>query len=361
MSNKYLKPFREENAMAILTVGIGQQYSTITAGLHAALAGDTVNVQAGSYINDFPDTINQTVNLIGIGGMAHMSATTAVPNGKALLVIGNDSTSTCVVTISNFELSNVTVASNNGAGIRYQGGSLILNDCFLHDNQEGILGGANQTTGTVTINNTEFYNNGYGDGQTHNIYLEVGTLNLNNVYSHSAIVGHELKSRSGQTTIINSRFQDENGTASYCLDFPNGGNVSVTGCTIQKGINASNHTCLIAYGEEGAVQANSALLIRNNVLINDCAALHEAVWNASSVAALITNNSQWAVTTMLVGAGTVTATITLPTAPKLITTPPVAPPAPTVASVVALCSKLHSQLAQANLLLATIVTNINLL
>ena len=121
-------------------------------------------------------TITHNLTLTGVGGMAHMSATVNIPNGKALLIVGKDDTSTAIVTINNFEFSNAIVASgNNGAGIRYQGGDLFLNGCYFHDNANGILGGDTTATGAVTISNSEFYNNGIGDGLTHNIYLILDT------------------------------------------------------------------------------------------------------------------------------------------------------------------------------------------
>ena len=37
----------------VLTVGPGQQYSTIAAAINASQNGDTIDVQAGTYLNDF--------------------------------------------------------------------------------------------------------------------------------------------------------------------------------------------------------------------------------------------------------------------------------------------------------------------
>jgi hypothetical protein len=39
--------------MTILTVGPGKQYATITAAVAASHRGDTIAVQAGTYINNF--------------------------------------------------------------------------------------------------------------------------------------------------------------------------------------------------------------------------------------------------------------------------------------------------------------------
>lgn len=317
--------------MATLNVGPGQQYASIAAAVSAAASGDTIEVAAGTYTNDYPAEIDNDLTLSAVGGMAYMTMTagSAIPNGKAYLVTGADGTSTNTVVINNFEFGNATVPDGNGAGIRFQGGTLALNNCYFHDNQDGILGGVG--TGTVTMNKCEFYRNGAGDGQTHNIYLNAGVLALNDCYSHAAKVGHELKSRSLQTSVVNSRFQDENGTASYCLDFPNGGVVTVKDSVIEKGANAQNDTCMVTFGEEGAVLVNSSLTIDGNTFINDMSNLHEAIRNSTTVAAVVTNNSEWQVATMLNGAGSVSGTTSLTSEPALDTSAPwiTQTPAPT--------------------------------
>jgi hypothetical protein len=115
----------------ILSVGPGQQYSIIGAAIAASHDGDTIQVQAGTYINDFA-TIDTDITLRGVGGMVNFVGTEHIPNGKAILVTrGND-------TIENFSFSGAQVADQNGAGIRYEAGNLILNDDYFHDNQEGL-------------------------------------------------------------------------------------------------------------------------------------------------------------------------------------------------------------------------------
>src|SRR6195256_5427190 len=197
--------------MNILTVGPGQQYSTISAAIDASQDGDTIEVQAGTYTNDFA-TINTNITLQGVGGMVNMVCTEQIPNGKAIFITNGDDT------INNFSFSGAQVADSNGAGIRYQAGNLILNNDYFHDNQEGLLSASNPN-GTITIKNSEFDHNGTGDGQTHNLYVEhVDTLKITNSYFHDAVVGHEIKSRAQNTIIENSRIQDESsGTASYSI------------------------------------------------------------------------------------------------------------------------------------------------
>ena len=118
--------------------------------------------------------------------------------------------------------SAAQVADRNRAAIRYEGGSLTLNNVYFHNNQDGLLG-ASDLAGTISINNSEFALNGAGDGKTHNLYVnDIANLTITNSYFHDAIVGHEIKSRAENTTITGSRIFDNNSTASYSIDLPNG-------------------------------------------------------------------------------------------------------------------------------------------
>lgn len=105
--------------MSILTVGAGQQYAHIADAVAASHDGDTLQVQAGTYLNDFA-TVNTKITIQGVGGMARLIATQAPPNGKAILTTNTD------VTLDHLEFSGAQVADGNGAGVRYQGGSLIV-------------------------------------------------------------------------------------------------------------------------------------------------------------------------------------------------------------------------------------------
>jgi len=186
--------------MSILTVGAGRQFSTIAAAVAASHDGDTVQIQAGVYVNDFA-IITTKISLQGVGGMASLVATASPPNGKAILTVGTD------VTMDHLEFSGAAVPDANGAGIRYEGGNLTLTNCYFHDNENGIMGNPPAAgTGTVTVRNSEFAFNGNGTGLTHNLYIgDVASLTIDNSYFHDANVGHELKSRAEQTTVTNSR------------------------------------------------------------------------------------------------------------------------------------------------------------
>src|SRR4051794_716989 len=106
--------------MAVLSVGSGKPYSTIGAAVAAAKDGDTINVDAGTYTNDYA-SITKNVTLQGVGGMVKLVSTGLIPNGKGTFIVNGN------VTINNFEFSGAKVADHNGAGIRFESGNLVLN------------------------------------------------------------------------------------------------------------------------------------------------------------------------------------------------------------------------------------------
>ena len=274
--------------MATLTVGPGEQYSTISAAVAAASSGDTIDVDAGTYTNDFP-TISQSLTLQAVGGTVYMVATVEPPNGKGIIDEGGSGVN---VTINGFDISGAQVPDNNGSGIRYEGGSLTLNNDSIHNNQDGLLS-APDPNGTIAINGSTFTDNGAGDGESHNIYIgDIASFTLQNSTSSSANVGHEVKSRAENNTITNNLIQDgPSGNSSYEIDFPNGGNDLVANNVIEKGPDAQNPIA-ITFGEEGNVHANSSLTVQGNTILNnDPASDTIAVVNDTATTANISGNN----------------------------------------------------------------------
>ena len=304
--------------MTVLTVGGSQQFARISDAIAASNDGDTVQIQAGTYLNDFA-TVNTKITIQGVGGMVHLLATVPPPDGKAILTVNAS------VTVDHLEFSGASVADANGAGIRYQGGDLTVTNCYFHDNQEGILGGGS-ATGSVTIRNSEFSHNGDGSGYSHNLYIgDVASLVIAGSYFHDSVVGHEIKSRAASTTITNSRIQDgPTGTGSYSIDLPNGGKVVILGNVIQQGPNSQN-AAIIAFGEEGNVHEGSSLTVTGNMILNDLqSSSASAVWNATSADASMTDNSFYGLREVQIvrGSAAVSGSTMLTTEPALVTTSP---------------------------------------
>lgn len=303
--------------MAILNVGANLQYTTIASAIAASQDGDVVNVQAGTYTNDFA-TVYHKITLQGIGGMVKMVATVQPPNGKAILTTDTD------VTIDHFEFSGAKVADRNGAGIRYEGGNLTITNSYFHDNENGLLG-APDPNGSITIRTSEFGHNGIGDGQTHNLYAgAVGQLTVTDSYFHDSIIGHEIKSRAINSTITGNRIQDNLGNGSYEIDLPNGGNAVITNNVIQQSA-ASDNPIVIAFGEEGNLWAGSVLKISGNTIVNDMPQNAIAVYNPAGAPATMTENQVFGFDNPANTRGPVTqsGTTVLATRPVLSTASPI--------------------------------------
>lgn len=248
--------------MTTTIVHVGE---SLSAAIAASRDGDVIQVEAGTYVNDFA-TINTKITIEGIGGMVHLLATIPPPDGKAILTINTDAT------LRNLEFSGAAVADGNGAGIRYQGGDLVLDHDYFHDNQDGLLA-ADNPAGSITITNSEFAHNGVSNGPTsgatHNLYVGmIGTLTVTGSFFHDVNVGHEIKSRALTTVIENNRIGDgPAGTGSYEIDLPNGGNATIMNNIIEKGPNQQNSN-FISFGEEGPY-AGSTLTVSANTILND--------------------------------------------------------------------------------------------
>ncbi len=278
--------------MPILTVGPGQQFTTIAAAVAAASPGDVIDVQAGIYTNDFVG-IFKNLTLQAIGGAVKMVATVDPPNGKAIIEEGG---SGVAVTINGFDISGAAVPDGNGAAIRYDGGSLTLNNDYLHNNQNGLLG-APDPAGSITINNSEVAFNGTGDGRTHNLYIgDIANFTLTNSYIHDANVGHEIKSRAQTNTIVGNRIFDNNGSSSYSIDLPNADNADIECNIIQQGPNSENDN-IIAYGEEGATNSGTSVRIADNTFVNDKpSGTGLAILNRTATTITFQDNQVWNLT-----------------------------------------------------------------
>lgn len=279
---------------ATLTVGAGKMYPAPCAALAAAADGDVVEIDAGSYAGDVCAFRKNNLTVRGVGGRARLDAAGKNAAGKGIWVIqGNDTV------VENIEFLGAKVPDLNGAGIRQEGSNLTVRNCFFHDNENGILGGAGQ----VLIEGSEFGHNGNcldPSGCAHNLYISqsVTRLTMRFSYSHHASSGHVLKSRARENHILYNRLMDEaDGTSSYTIDLPNGGQSFLIGNLIQQGPGTENAT-IVAYAEEGASNPGQDLYVVNNTFVNDRGSGTFLQVNGS-VPAVIRNN-------VFAGGGTVT-------------------------------------------------------
>ena len=245
----------------VLRVGPGASYAVPSAAAAAAQAGDVVKIAAGDYRGDVATWRAANLTICGVGGRARLFADGKSAQGKAIWVVAGAN-----AVIEDIEFHGVTVPDQNGAGIRAEGGNLTVRNCGFYDSDEGILSGRG---GDIVIDRSEFARNGHGDGQSHNLYIgEANRLIVTASFFHSAKIGHNFKSRARETHIENSYFMDgTTGTASYQVDFPNGGVVRMRGNVFQKGPRADN-AAAIAFGQEGLKWPTNTLEMVHNTVVS---------------------------------------------------------------------------------------------
>jgi hypothetical protein len=283
--------------VTVLSVGPGKAYATPCAAFAVAKDGSIIEIDAaGSYVGDVCGITRNNLTIRGINGRPKIDANGKNAMGKGSWVVSGSNT-----TIDNIEMYGAGVPDKNGAAIRLDGKHLTLRGSFLHDNENGILTN-NDGVSNVVIEHTEFANNGYGDGYSHNLYVgHVASLVFRFNYSHDAKVGHNLKSRAALNTIAYNRFSSEgSGTPSYEIDLPDAGTAYVLGNVIQQPANNRNPS-LLSFGAESTNNGEQKLYVVNNTFLNDNATQGTFISLGSGVTrpVLIQNN-------VFAGAGTVT-------------------------------------------------------
>jgi hypothetical protein len=278
---------------ATLSVGPGKTYATPCKAIAVAKSGDVVEITGNTtYSGDVCTISASNITIRGVNGRPKINANGKYAASKGTWVVGGNN-----VTVDNVEMYGAKVPDRNGAALRLEGTNFTLRNSFLHDNENGILSGVN-TASNILIEYTEFGHNGYGDGQTHNLYIgNAGSLTFRYNYSHDAIAGHNLKSRARTNMIAYNRFSSgvagstAIGAPSYEIDLPNAGTSYVIGNVIEQPSN-NNNSNMLAYGEEGPTNPAQDLYVVNNTFLNDDASHGTFVMIGAKVtkAALLQNN-----------------------------------------------------------------------
>lgn len=274
---------------ATFQVGPNKQYTKPSDVADLVQDGDVVEIDAGTYRCD--TGVRWWANdltIRGVGGFAHMDADGCfIPGGKGIWNPKGRN-----FTIENIEFSGASVPDQNGTGIRYEGSGLFtVKKSYFHDNENGILYTSQNPDGEIVITHSEFANNGYGDGQSHNLYInQAKSLTFKYNYSHSASIGHLLKTRARENHIMYNRLTGEDGTQSYEIDVSNGGLAYIIGNIFHQGPGTDN-SGIIAYAAEGANAGEQRLYVINNTVVNDLGSGNFVrLWDDGLIEAQITNN-----------------------------------------------------------------------
>ena len=244
----------------VLQVGAGRAFTSLQAALTASADGDTVQVDAGTYVDDFA-TVRHQVIIEGVGGMAHFVARHIGENGVGLLDVHAS------VTVRNLSFAGARSYDGNGAGMRVRGGDVTIVNSVFTGNDVSVL--AHDPATTIGIYDTEIDGNGNWDKSTHNLNIgAVNSFTLENSYVHSGIVAHEVNDRAYFSRIENNRIVDtENSSASFGINLGRGGTALIRGNAIEKGQNAVNGI-LVHVGEEGPLYSNTNVQVVGNTLVS---------------------------------------------------------------------------------------------
>ncbi len=255
------------SGVRVWRVGPNGPITRISEVARLARAGDHVEIEAGDYRQDVAVWEQSKLTIRGVNGAARLFADGRSAEGKAIWVIRHGE-----FDISNIDFVGAKVGDGNGAGIRFEGGHLRVRDCLFWGNQMGLLTGGSSSApdASLVIENSEFAYSHVQKKWGHNLYVgTIASLTVTGSYFHHAAVGHLLKSRARVNDILYNRLTDEaGGRASYELDFPNGGMVRLIGNVVQQQRD-TEHSVVIAFGEEGYKWPTNVLIMGNNTLLND--------------------------------------------------------------------------------------------
>lgn len=269
---------------AVLKIGPHETYKVPSAAAEVAKNGDHIEIEPGEY---FDCAVWRANDLVIEGTAPGVVIRDKTCWGKGLFVVTGNNT-----TIRNLTLTRARVPDMNGAGIRLDSGSLIVDGVKFINNQNGILGAGSPGV-TIVIRNSEFDGNGFcGDACAHGIYIgQADSLRVENSRFTNTRQGHSIKSRALRTEVIGCDISDgPEGTSSYLIDAPNGGALIVRENKLEKGPKAENHTAAIAIGEEGVTHPTPEITVANNTFRNDGDYGTALVWNVTATPARLTGN-----------------------------------------------------------------------
>jgi hypothetical protein len=256
-----------DRAPTTFRVGPGEQFAKPSEVVASLKSGDTVVIAPGTY----EDCVVWPRRIHGLtieGKDAVITGRTC--GGKGLFVVGASD-----VTIRGLTFQGAKVADHNGAGIRSEGANLTVENSRFIDNENGILAGRNVNS-SIIVQDSFFEGNGSCEGScAHGIYIgAVKSLRVVQCTFVGQHHGHHIKSRALSTDIADSDIRDgAQGDASYLIDIPNGGTVSIRGNRMQKGPHAENSAAAIMIGEDGVKRADwhptTGVRIENNQFSNE--------------------------------------------------------------------------------------------
>ncbi|HID52919.1 MAG TPA: hypothetical protein EYP41_12910, partial [Anaerolineae bacterium] len=264
--------------------------ATIQAAVDkAAGSGDTIEVAAGTYLENL--TINKGATLNGVGA----GSVIIDGNGAARVITHNNSS---LLTISGITIQNGATASGNlfdrGGGAILNSGSLTLQDSVVRDNAATGNGGAILTlSGALVIENSQIISNtAQGDGGAIYGYLFAGTISVTNsllanntavsyyggaIYSSNGLYMNNTTVRDNSAPTIGGGLVVDGGATAVIENSLVTGNQAAIGAGISTldgvitltNVTVSNNTASNNYSGVYSSGSTTSLFTQNSTIVNN--------------------------------------------------------------------------------------------
>jgi hypothetical protein len=248
-----------------LLVGPAGRPLALADAVAQAQDGDVIDLLPGNYRAEGAVISGKRLTLRGVGERPVFIADGRLAEGRGIWVVrGGD------VTVENVEFRGARGTDADGAGIRLEGGHLVVRRCVFADNDSGILTG-NQPDAELDIADSIFTQAPRVVGGLHHLLYvgRIGKLTITGSRFQQGFEGHLIKSRARETHIAYNLIDDgPAGGASYEIDLPSGGLAWIIGNVIEQSA-ATQNPVVIAYGSEESRWPKNALYLAHNTLVND--------------------------------------------------------------------------------------------
>lgn len=175
--------------------------------------------------------------------------------------------------VQHLELKNARNTSLNGAAFRLTAGALdvLIDDVVVHDCQDGFM---MDGPATLTVQNSDVFHNGAGDGYSHNFYVAGQSIVLIGNHIHDSNGGQNVKVRSHDAFIAYNLIENAgNYEIDLIQDPPQtdaaNANAILLGNLIVRPASSANNSQVIVWGSDNPAQAgrNGSLYAISNTFV----------------------------------------------------------------------------------------------
>ena len=287
------------------SVGPTRSYASPCALVAAVslLPGDTIAVDPATYTDACELTASGTaaapIQLKGLSGPMPLFDAT----GVNLSGVGSTPRAIFQFTggsfwvVQHLELANASNSSANGAAFRATAGAhdILIEDVSVHDCQDGMM---SDGVATVTVQDSDIFHNGAGDGFSHNFYMQGDATTLIGNHIHDSNGGQNVKLRSRYAAVFYNLIEN---AGNYEMDLIQGpltsnadANAVLIGNVFVRPPSSGNNSQVILFGTDntGELARNGSLYAVNNtfVLQNSANRLFHAVQPVSGSQIVFENN-----------------------------------------------------------------------